>query len=330
MVDALDRAHEMVVALEQNDPQAVRGMWSTPIVDWSIEDWMRDYWRAPLARIAGRDRRVVDAWRVHEQMVRCRLVGELGTAYATVLIDQDVRVFGLAVDAEVRDGDFGICVGCRRGEDEALSAFYDRLVGGRISVGDGGDEPPRWPDPRYPAQIHLDVFVPELRAAEAKVVELGATKLHDAGDFRVYADPAQHPFCLYVAPDGVVPDEGRVGVVGRVVIDCPDVAELASFWSQLLPFPRYAYVTADRVVIAREDGSLPMLAFQRVEGYHAPTWPAPGYPEQIHFDISFDDRPAMEQKALKLGAVRLPPQGGSCPVYADPAGHPFCLCMRGE
>jgi hypothetical protein len=320
----------MVSALERNDSAAVRGMWAKPIVGWSMEDWMRDGWLAPLARIAGADRRVADAWRVHEQMVRCRLVGELGEAYATVLIDRDLHVFGLAVDAELRDGDFGICVGCRPGEDDILSEFYDRLVGGRISVGDGGDEPPRWPDPDYPAQMHFDVFVADLDVGEAEVIELGATKLHDAGHFRVFADLAQHPFCLYVAPDGLVPDEGRIGILGRVVIDCPDVAALASFWSQLLPFPEYVEVTTDRVVIGREDGSLPMLAFQRVEEYHAPTWPAAGYPEQIHFDIGFDDRPAMERKALELGAVKLPPQGGSCPVYADPAGHPFCLCMRGE
>ena len=31
--------------------------------------------------------------------------------------------------------------------------------------------------------------------------------------------------------------------------------------------------------------------------------------------------------ALRLGATRLPHLGGGCPVYADPAGHPFCLCF---
>lgn len=31
--------------------------------------------------------------------------------------------------------------------------------------------------------------------------------------------------------------------------------------------------------------------------------------------------------AEQLGAIRLPPLGGSCPVYADPAGHPFCPCL---
>src|SRR5438128_11910303 len=61
-------------------------------------------------------------------------------------------------------------------------------------------EPPRWPDPRYPAQLHLDVELPDeaaLRAAEA----LGAVRLHNPGrpDARVYADPGGHPFCVGIA-----------------------------------------------------------------------------------------------------------------------------------
>jgi hypothetical protein len=33
-----------------------------------------------------------------------------------------------------------------------------------------------------------------------------------------------------------------------------------------------------------------------------------------------------EPKVLALGARRLPGQGSSFRVYADPVGHPFCLC----
>jgi hypothetical protein len=47
-------------------------------------------------------------------------------------------------------------------------------------------------------------------------------------------------------------------------------------------------------------------------------------------DLEFDDRQAAQRLAERLGAIRLPGQGGSCPVYADPAGHPFCLCKHGE
>jgi hypothetical protein len=42
----------------------------------------------------------------------------------------------------------------------------------------------------------------DLDAAEAKVIAIGATKLPGGGEkFRVYADPAGHPFCLCVYDD---------------------------------------------------------------------------------------------------------------------------------
>lgn len=58
--------------------------------------------------------------------------------------------------------------------------------------------PPRWPAQESPQQMHLDVVVDDLDAAEAVVLELGATKHeHQPGTtFRVFLDPAGHPFCL--------------------------------------------------------------------------------------------------------------------------------------
>ena len=47
-----------------------------------------------------------------------------------------------------------------------------------------------WPDPAHPQQVHLDVEVEDLEAAEREVLAHGASLL------RVYADPAGHPFCL--------------------------------------------------------------------------------------------------------------------------------------
>jgi Glyoxalase-like domain len=59
---------------------------------------------------------------------------------------------------------------------------------------------PEWPAQRIPQQMHVDVVVAELDAAEAAVLELGATKHeHQPGTtFRVFLDPAGHPFCLCV------------------------------------------------------------------------------------------------------------------------------------
>jgi hypothetical protein len=61
--------------------------------------------------------------------------------------------------------------------------------------------PPRWPTQETPQQMHLDVLVDDLDTAEAAVLDLGATKpAHQPGTtFRVYLDPAGHPFCLCVS-----------------------------------------------------------------------------------------------------------------------------------
>ena len=59
--------------------------------------------------------------------------------------------------------------------------------------------PPQWPDPTRPQQLHLDIQVDDPDEAERKVLALGARRLPDpadAEDFRVFTDPAGHPFCL--------------------------------------------------------------------------------------------------------------------------------------
>lgn len=60
--------------------------------------------------------------------------------------------------------------------------------------------PPVWPGQEVPQQMHLDVMVEDMEAAEAAVLALGATKHeHQPGTtFRVFLDPAGHPFCLCV------------------------------------------------------------------------------------------------------------------------------------
>jgi predicted enzyme related to lactoylglutathione lyase len=58
--------------------------------------------------------------------------------------------------------------------------------------------PPRWPDPQHPQQLHLDIRVDDVDAAEREVLALGARRLPAAREtgFRVFADPVGHPFCL--------------------------------------------------------------------------------------------------------------------------------------
>lgn len=66
------------------------------------------------------------------------------------------------------------------------------------------------------------------------------------------------------------------------------------------------------------------LAFQRAPGHRPPTWPDPAVPQQFHLDIMVEDVAAAGQRVLALGAAKLVGED----VYADPAGHPFCLVRR--
>jgi catechol 2,3-dioxygenase-like lactoylglutathione lyase family enzyme len=58
--------------------------------------------------------------------------------------------------------------------------------------------PPRWPDPAYPQQLHLDIRVNDADEAEQELLTLGATRVHGQREtgFRVFTDPAGHPFCI--------------------------------------------------------------------------------------------------------------------------------------
>jgi predicted enzyme related to lactoylglutathione lyase len=61
--------------------------------------------------------------------------------------------------------------------------------------------PPAWPTQKVPQQFHIDVMVDDLDAGEAAVLELGATKheFQPGKTFRVFLDPAGHPFCLCIS-----------------------------------------------------------------------------------------------------------------------------------
>lgn len=102
-------------------------------------------------------------------------------------------------------------------DPHALATFYAELLGMQVTSGLPGEDwvvitgngpriafqqapdlqPPDWPDPDRPQQFHLDVRVDDVDRAEAAVLALGARRLPGGEDnFRVYADPVGHPFCL--------------------------------------------------------------------------------------------------------------------------------------
>jgi catechol 2,3-dioxygenase-like lactoylglutathione lyase family enzyme len=103
-------------------------------------------------------------------------------------------------------------------DPRALAEFYCQVLGMRVNediddrVAIGAEPglrqlafqrvaewvPPRWPDPAYPQQLHLDIRVDDADEAEHELIALGATRVlgeRETG-FRVFTDPAGHQFCI--------------------------------------------------------------------------------------------------------------------------------------
>ncbi|SEQ67837.1 VOC family protein [Microlunatus flavus] len=114
-----------------------------------------------------------------------------------------------------------------------------------------------------------------------------------------------------------------IGRPHHVAYDCPDPLALARFYAELLGLP-VTYVSSDWVVVARSEHDSG-FAFQRSPGHRPPTWPDRGSSQQVHLDVMVDDLDTADAAVVALGATRL---AGGDHVYADPAGHPFCLVPR--
>lgn len=119
---------------------------------------------------------------------------------------------------------FAVTIDCP--DPAALARFYQRFLGGNCYCTDddfvtlavrgsvrldfqrvANPRPARWPDPAAPRRVHLDFSVEDLEQAERQVLDLGAELAeHQPGGrrFRVFLDPAGHPFCL---TDAAIPEE---------------------------------------------------------------------------------------------------------------------------
>ncbi|ANJ07870.1 MULTISPECIES: VOC family protein [Streptomyces] len=119
-----------------------------------------------------------------------------------------------------------------------------------------------------------------------------------------------------------------VAELGPVVLDCPDPHALARFYAGVL-----GGTVEDRSDDQDEwvDLNLPggrTLAFQGSPGHVPPKWPGDDGAQQFHLDLDVKDLDAAEKTVLELGARPLDAEDRTRTfrVYADPAGHPFCLC----
>ncbi len=137
-------------------------------------------------------------------------------------------------------------------------------------------------------------------------------------------------------------DKQEYPTLRQVVLDCTDARLLAEFYRQLMGF---TYRPGDEPpasgapdplgsdwLVLRTAAGGTQLAFQQVAELPEPTWPDPSRPQMLHLDLTVptaDDLQAQHARALALGARLLldrfdDPQEPLY-VYADPAGHPFCI-----
>ena len=126
----------------------------------------------------------------------------------------------------------------------------------------------------------------------------------------------------------VLAEEDRVKINHQVVVfDAADLAAESSFWAGVLGGTVDAEDDWHMVMVNGE----PKVGVQLAPNHVPPDWPDGTPEQQIHLDLWVDDVDAAHAEVTALGAKLLKASTDSDPpndyqVYADPAGHPFCLC----
>jgi hypothetical protein len=117
-----------------------------------------------------------------------------------------------------------------------------------------------------------------------------------------------------------------VGRLTQLVMECHDAEELAGFWQVVLDLPEPEggpdWLTLRWEPVGR-------FSFHRVDGYRPPAWPGERGEQQVHFDLLVEDLDDASMMVENAGARPLTdvqdPGPKAWRIYADPAGHPFCL-----
>jgi hypothetical protein len=139
-----------------------------------------------------------------------------------------------------------------------------------------------------------------------------------------------------------VEGEGSAPALVQVVLDTTDARVLAEFYRRLLGF---RYRPGDEAppageadprgrdwLVLRNPAGGVQVAFQQVAALPEATWPEGPVPQQLHLDLTVPTRAELDahhERALGLGARLLEDRSDDpeepLRVYADPAGHPFCI-----
>ena len=133
----------------------------------------------------------------------------------------------------------------------------------------------------------------------------------------------------------------------QVVLDCTNARVLAEFYRRLLglryrpgdepPAPGEPDPAGQDWLVLRDTAGNASMAFQQVAALPGATWPEGPIPQQLHLDMTVPTAAELDvqhERALALGARLLHDRSDDAEeplrVYADPAGHPFCIFVDNE
>ncbi len=115
-----------------------------------------------------------------------------------------------------------------------------------------------------------------------------------------------------------------IGKLEMIVLDAPDIARLSAFYRGLAG---WSEVSADDtwITLATPDGW--QIGLQAAPDHRAPQWPGQDRPQQAHLDLRVPGLEAGLKRAVDLGGTLLS-KSETWYTVADPAGHPFDLCLN--
>ncbi|WP_419992367.1 VOC family protein [Streptomyces boninensis] len=111
-----------------------------------------------------------------------------------------------------------------------------------------------------------------------------------------------------------------------IVFDAADLTAESTFWAGI--FGGHVFEDEAWHSVVDADGEW-RIGVQLAPNHVPPEWPH-GVPQQVHLDLHVEDPRAAHEQAVSLGARLLQPtpdldSDEGHQVYADPAGHPFCI-----
>ena len=121
------------------------------------------------------------------------------------------------------------------------------------------------------------------------------------------------------------PHRRAIGSLRAVALDAPDIDHLATFYEQLAAWRRLPDDDDEWITLDTGDGW--RIGLQRATDHVPPDWPDQSRPQQAHLDFRVPDIDAAAERAQQLGATLLR-RNERWHTLADPAGHPFDLCLN--